>query len=270
MISRYILYFIILSFVGYLYECIAMVIWTGQWDNRGFLFGPVIPIYGAGALAGTILFQNLIDEETILQVFLISMVASAVLEYTVHYAMEKLFHAYWWDYSKSPLNLNGRICLPASIGFGIAGLIIIYVINPILLPFLNGLNDTLADVLALLCTVIFTVDLTITVSALSSFSERVEAMDNFINEQMDILVGNITDESKGIGKRFYSAVDKVEETRKRLISDRIERAIGPISSLHGLSLSKIKGFTGRNAARMNYALGRVKERIRSLGKQNER
>ncbi len=266
MISRYILYFIILSFVGYLYECIAMVIWTGKWDNRGFLFGPVIPIYGAGALFGTILFQYLLKETDMLQVFLISMVASAILEYTVHYALEKLFHAYWWDYSKSPLNLNGRICLPASLGFGLAGLLIIYVLNPFLIPILDSLNDTLADILALICTVIFTADLTLTVTTLSSFSERVEAMDSFINEHMDTLVGNITDESKGIGSRFYNVVDKVEETRKRLISDRMERTMGPMSSLRSYSLSKIKGFTGRNAARLNFVLERIKERIRKIRK----
>lgn len=266
MISRFILYFILLSFVGYLYECIAMVIWTGKWDNRGFLFGPVIPIYGAGALFGTILFQYFVKDLSMLQVFLISMVASAILEYTVHYTLEKLFHAYWWDYSKSPLNLNGRICLPASLGFGLAGLLIIYVLNPVLIPILDGLNDTLADVLALICTVVFTADLTVTVTTLSSFSERVEAMDSFINTHMDSLVGSITDESKGIGPHFYRAVDRVEETRKRLMNDRMDRAVGSMSFLRSLSLSKIKGFTGRNAARMNYALGRIKERIRKIGK----
>jgi len=148
----------------------------------------------------------------------------------------------------------------------VAGLLIIYVLNPVLIPILDGLNDTLADVLALICTVVFTADLTVTVTTLSSFSERVEAMDSFINTHMDSLVGSITDESKGIGPHFYRAVDRVEETGKRLMNDRMDRAVGPMSFLRSLSLSKIKGFTGRNAARMNYALGRIKERIRKIGK----
>ena len=93
MLSRYNIYFIILSFAGYIYECLAMVLWTGKWDNRGFLFGPVIPIYGVGALFGSILFSVYMPEHTPLQVFLIGMFASAILEYVVHYALEKMFNA---------------------------------------------------------------------------------------------------------------------------------------------------------------------------------
>ena len=270
MLSRYNIYFIILSFAGYIYECLAMVLWTGKWDNRGFLFGPVIPIYGVGALFGSILFSVYMPEHTPLQVFLIGMFASAILEYVVHYALEKMFNAYWWDYSKSPLNINGRICLPASLGFGLAALVIVYVINPHLIPVIDRIPDDTADLISLMITVIFTADLTLTISALSSFQERVENIDGFINEHMDVLVGNVTDESKGIGNKFYNAVDRIEETRKKVINGRIEKAIGPMFRISGLALSKIKRFTGKNAARLNYALGRVKERISRIKDRNER
>lgn len=270
MLSKYNIYFIILSFVGYIYECIAMVIWTGKWDNRGFLYGPVIPIYGFGALTGTILFNNYLVSSSPLQVFLISVFASALLEYVVHYTLEKLFNAYWWDYSKSPLNINGRICLPASLGFGIAGLIIIYVINPFLLPIINNINDNVADIISLLLCVIFTADFTLTISVLSSFQERVMMADDYINEHMESLVGTVTDESKGIGSKFYNAVDRLEEARKRVIGDRIEKIKGPMARLHAHSLSKIKGFTGKNAAKLNKALSAVKHMFERVRNRNER
>ena len=158
------IYFSIFSVIGYFYESLAMTIWAGKWDNRGFLYGPAIPIYGLGALLGTLLFEYLYPDYTPTSVFFISMAASAILEYVVHYLLEQIFHAYWWDYSKSPFNINGRICLPASIGFGIAGLVVVYVINPAVLPVINELKETTADLIALICTIIFTADLTLTLS----------------------------------------------------------------------------------------------------------
>ena len=79
MITTYIIYFFVLSAAGYVYETIAMTIWGGKWDNRGFFYGPLIPIYGAGALGGTLLFTYFIHDNTPLKVFLIGMIASAVL-----------------------------------------------------------------------------------------------------------------------------------------------------------------------------------------------
>jgi len=269
MVDRYVIYFSILSVVGYVYECFAMTIWEGKWDNRGFLFGPAIPIYGAGALMGTILFTYFIKDYTPLSVFLIGMGASAILEYSVHYVLEQVFHAYWWDYSKAPLNLNGRICLPASIGFGIAALIIIYVINPALLPILEGMNENLCQFLAILLTFLFTLDFTLTVTVLSGFEDRVESMDSFINEHMDSFIGNILNEEKGLDKKFYGAVDRIEDLRKRLISSRIEKVVASMSHLYKRAVSRIKGFTGRNSERMNDMLGAIKRRIKKE-EENER
>ena len=267
MVDRYVIYFSILSIVGYVYECFAMTIWEGKWDNRGFLFGPAIPIYGAGALMGTILFTYFIKDYTPLTVFLIGMVASAILEYSVHYVLEQIFHAYWWDYSKAPLNLNGRICLPASIGFGIAALIIVYVINPALLPVLEGMNENLCQILAIVLTFLFTLDFTLTVTVLSGFEDRVESMDSFINEHMDSFIGNILNEEKGLDKKFYGAVDKIEVVRKRLITARIEKVVSSMNHLYKIAVSRVKRFTGRNAGRMNDMLGAIKRRLKKEEKK---
>lgn len=262
MIDRYIIYFFILSFIGYIYECIAMTFWIGKWDNRGFLFGPIIPIYGIGALIGTILFNYSYTDYTPLSIMLIGMAGSAVLEYVVHYAMEKMFHAYWWDYSKAPLNINGRICLPATIGFGIAALIIIYVINPFLLPILNNLNDLSAKLISLLLVIIATADFTLTVSIISGFSDRVEAMDSFINEHMESLIGNVLDESDAWNYRFYGAMDRLDERRRRLINDRIEKVGSSMNDLYRRSILRIRGFKGKNAERKNYMLEKIRSIVR--------
>ena len=75
------------------------------------------------------------------QIFLVAFLGSIVLEYGTSWALEKLFHAYWWDYSSMPLNINGRVCFPYSVGFGVAGLIVVYFIA----PFTNLTSRKLSD-----------------------------------------------------------------------------------------------------------------------------
>ncbi len=263
MVSLYMIYFSLLSFAGYLYECLAMFLWTGEWDNRGFLFGPVIPIYGAGALFGTLLFGNVIKDPSPMSVFLISVAASAVLEYVVHYGLEKIFHAYWWDYSMAPLNLNGRICLPASLGFGVAGLLIVFVINPVLIPLLDRIPKELCSFLAMLLSALFAADTTLTVSTLSDFITRVEKVDERIDEAMNSFVENHMESYKGIGGTFYSAVDQLSESRKKFFDQRLERRIDQLGYARAYILTRIKGFKGVKAAgRLNEVLGRIKKRIK--------
>ena len=113
--SLYFVYFIEASFIGWVWECTYNAVKQHRWENRGFLFGPVIPIYGVGTVGMMIIVRLLptlaADDVSLWKVFLISVVGSAILEYLTSYFMEKLFHAVWWDYSDMPLNIHGRICL---------------------------------------------------------------------------------------------------------------------------------------------------------------
>ena len=133
-LSRYFVYFIIFSCMGWIYESIYCTIRAKKWENRGFLYGPLCPIYGAGGVAITAIadFISAHTDATFTwwQIFLVAFLGSIVLEYGTSWALEKLFHAYWWDYSSMPLNINGRVCFPYSVGFGVAGLIVVYFIAP--------------------------------------------------------------------------------------------------------------------------------------------
>ena len=120
--------------MGWIYESIYCTIRAKKWENRGFLYGPLCPIYGAGGVAITAIadFISAHTDATFTwwQIFLVAFLGSIVLEYGTSWALEKLFHAYWWDYSSMPLNINGRVCFPYSVGFGVAGLIVVYFIAP--------------------------------------------------------------------------------------------------------------------------------------------
>lgn len=125
-----------------------------KWDNRGMLIGPYCPIYGIGAVLDVLLCGGLPKSA----VFFICMFGSAVLEYITSFATERLFHAVWWDYSRIPFNIKGRVCLPCSIGFGAAGLIVLYGIHPYLEGLTNAVPLCGQEVIALFFMAVFSAD----------------------------------------------------------------------------------------------------------------
>ena len=117
---EFLIVFYLMSFAGWILESIYANMKDGKWQNRGFLYGPLCPIYGIGGI-GVYLFYLFSDIRSTPLLFCIFALGSAVLEYMVSFVLEKVFHAVWWDYHYMPLNLNGRICLPASLCFGLIG-----------------------------------------------------------------------------------------------------------------------------------------------------
>lgn len=108
--------------------------------NRGFLFGPICPVYGVGSIGITLALCRYDSDPVI--VFLVGMLLTSCLEYYTSYILEKIFHNRWWDYSNRKDSINGRICLKNCLLFGIASLIIIYLIN----PFFNNIISIMPNV----------------------------------------------------------------------------------------------------------------------------
>lgn len=123
-----ILYFIIYSFLGWCCETIYCTILQRKLVNRGFLYGPLCPIYGCGALLVLFLLKDV--RSSILPLFLSGIVVTTVLEYLTSVLMEKLFHMKWWDYSHLPFNINGRVCLLNSCEFGVLSVFVVKLLHP--------------------------------------------------------------------------------------------------------------------------------------------
>ncbi len=136
-VVEYILFFFFYSIIGWISEVIYCYIKDKKFTNRGFLFGPVCPIYGTGAISMLLTLTWCKDiwfgkfYAGPLMVLLIGVVVCDVVEYLTSYLMEKLFHARWWDYSKKKFNLHGRICLEHSTYWGIFSVLLIYLIHPL-------------------------------------------------------------------------------------------------------------------------------------------
>lgn len=135
-IAHWFLIFMTYSCAGWLMEVIVGLLQRRKLVNRGFLVGPICPIYGVGALLLSLVVRA--DESPIV-IFCVAVVGSAVLEYGVSYAMEKLFRVRWWDYTDRAFNLNGRICAESVLSFGVIGVLILKIINPSLLALYNAM-----------------------------------------------------------------------------------------------------------------------------------
>lgn len=128
--------FIIYSFIGWIIEMLLTLYKHQKIVNRGFLIGPIIPIWGFGAVLITLLLK---PSDSIFNLLVSSAFIGTFLEYVVNYLMEKIFKARWWDYSHLPFNVNGRVWLGSSIFFAMAGFIVINLTNPVIIPFLKGI-----------------------------------------------------------------------------------------------------------------------------------
>ena len=113
-IVKYILLFFFYSAGGWLLESIYCSIGEKKIINRGFLTGPLCPIYGTAAIVMVVLIYNPFRDNALV-VFLLGIVLCYIVEYITSYIMEKLFAARWWDYTYELLNINGRICLKHSL-----------------------------------------------------------------------------------------------------------------------------------------------------------
>lgn len=213
MISRYFVEFIIFSFLGWVWETLFCSITNKRWEKRGFLIGPICPIYGVACISGFILMDSIsvfqLPPLSWWQILLISFFGSAVLEYSTSFILEKLFHALWWDYSDMPLNLNGRVCLPASCGFAIAGLLLFYVIYPLFHYWGSVVPSVIFEVLALVMCALITIDLTLTLSALTDIQKKVSMFEEHINDNMTDFTENLYSNINSISKSVLSKIEKV-------------------------------------------------------------
>ena len=128
------LYFLVYSFGGWVVEVIFHAVALGKVINRGFLNGPVCPVYGFGALSVFALLNTIQSgghQMSEGMIFVFGFVLATAVELIAGWLLDVCFHARWWDYSDKPLNFHGYICLFSAIGFGIAGMLWICVFSNI-------------------------------------------------------------------------------------------------------------------------------------------
>ena len=133
------LFFYIYCFFGWIIESTYVSVCTGNWVNRGFMRGPVIPIYGTGAVI--VLFAVIPFRTSPILVFIVGTVAASILEFVTGFVMERIYKVRYWDYSDKPFNLCGYICLFNSLCWGVLSILLIYLVHSWIEKGVLFLND---------------------------------------------------------------------------------------------------------------------------------
>lgn len=193
---------LIYSCLGWCCEVAFAALKTGKFVNRGFLNGPVCPIYGFGVLSVVLVLEPVKDN--LLLLFFGSMVFTSLLEFIAGFAMERIFHDKWWDYSNNPFNIKGYICLEFSIIWGIACVLVVDIIHPIIMKLVNVLPHTLSLWLMGALYVLLVTDAVLTLVELLKLPKRFKAM-----EELEAAITAISD---AMGENIY---DSVERGRQR-------------------------------------------------------
>ena len=169
---NYILYFLIYSFAGWLIEVILKFIDDKKWVNRGFLLGPICPIYGYGVVLILLIIGT--NDNDLLSIFLKSIFICSVLEYATSFIMEKLFKARWWDYSQKRFNINGRICLETMLPFGMGATLILYSIHPKIIYLVNLIPHNIKSVVAISLLIIYLIDNIISMRVMNKIKSQIK------------------------------------------------------------------------------------------------
>ncbi|MDL2325293.1 hypothetical protein LJC61_09165 [Ruminococcaceae bacterium OttesenSCG-928-A16] len=271
-------FFLLYSFIGWCSEVIFKSVSTGKFVNRGFLNGPVCPIYGFGAVAVVLLLHPV--QQNLFFLFVGSVLVTSVLELITGYVLNVLFHTKWWDYSEKPLNIGGYICLQFSLVWGLACVLLIRVIHPLIDGFVQIIPRTIGQVLLLVAMAILLADVIVTVAAITKLNRSLGAITeiaNSIHKRSDKL-------AESIGNTAISAADRInlEEQRQKLTTQLDEskgRVMAAVdegheklnSALDSLKASRIsrrllKAFPNMQNRQHGKALEELKKRLAATTK----
>ena len=224
-IYYYFLLFLIYSFIGWLIEVIGKLIEKHKFINRGFLIGPICPIYGHGYILMILTLSRYKDNP--LTLFIYAIFICSLLEYFTSYFMEKIFKARWWDYSTKRFNLNGRICAETMIPFGILGTLVICVINPIFEYLLNLFNFETIKITAIVLFIIYIIDYTISLIIMFGFKGTLKTVEKDGTEEITKKVKKILINKNVLYKRLVEAFPNFMNPKERLllIKARVEKEL---------------------------------------------
>lgn len=254
--------FFIYGFLGWCSEVAFAAVKSRQFVNRGFLSGPICPVYGVGVTMIVFLTQSLEGRMGVL--FAVSAVLVSALEWFTGFLLEKLFHHKWWDYSMMPLNISGYICLPFSILWGVVCVIIVRFLHPAFYKAYSFLPQWLGIVLLSTLFGGLGADLCVTVSGILKLNKKLEVMEEIAGE-----LHRISDQ---IGENIYQNMrdglelgDKAKE-RAKMLKQKYEQLLNNPS---GFDRRILRAFPRMQSRKHKELLEEFKELYRKHIKENK-
>ena len=226
-ILHLILMFFFYSFLGWCMEVVLKYIQLHRFVNRGFYTGPVCPIYGSGAVLITLVVHWLSPlESAVGTTFAISFLLCGALEYFTSLVMEKRFHARWWDYSQKPMNLHGRVWIGNLVLFGLGGVAVVHLMNPVLLESLAGFSIMAQEIVACVLLALFAADYVLTHFMMKLVKTGVESSEADSTEALNKEIRLLLSDRNVFYRRFADAypdvIYRTERIKSRLDAVREE------------------------------------------------
>ena len=219
-------YFLVYSFIGWVVEVAYHAVTLGRVVNRGFLNGPVCPVYGVGMVlvfavidlaAGTSVGG--IGQANAGIVFLAGMILASTVEFIGGWGLYHIFHARWWDYRKKPFNLGGYVCLEFSIYWGLGALLVTRVLHPVVDRFSAGLvPEKWGWPLMAVLYLVYFADAVVTVLIVLGLNKRLAELDR-LQASMRIVSDDL---SERIGTRTLESMQRLDEGRVQAALARAE------------------------------------------------
>ena len=189
-------YFLIYSCIGWCLEVIYAAATTGQLVNRGFLNGPVCPIYGFGMII--VLFALTPLQHSILLLYIGGVILPSALELVGGWALYKLYHTRWWDYSDFPFNIGGYICLEFCLLWGVGTLVVMRIVHPVVAGLVDMVPPFVGFVVMCVLYAVYAADVVVTAFAASGLAKTLDAMEQLgdsihaVSDAMTQLLGTTT------------------------------------------------------------------------------
>lgn len=206
-------FFLIYAFLGWIVEVIFHVVAQGVIVNRGFLNGPLCPIYGLGMLL--ILYILLPISDNLIVLLFGGIILTTSIELFGGWILEKLFHMRWWDYSEEPFNLHGYICVKFSIAWGLGVVSVIRILHPVVEDVNVLVLETPLKWLLIPLGVILIIDIAATVASIMHLQNELQTLDRLARE--------IRDSSDRLTQVI---ANKTIETDQKIGEQRVQVALG--------------------------------------------
>lgn len=199
-------YFVIYAFFGWCLEVVYQAVEHGKFINRGFLNGPYCPIYGFGVILVCYILDPI--KENIVILYFGAVLLTTALELLTGFLLEKIFNQKWWDYSRERFNLKGYICLKFSLLWGVACLVAVRLIHPLVEGFVGKLQNKFGVVILSVIMIGFVSDMIITVSAIIHIQQKLRLLDEISAEMRRI--------SDKTGQKIFDGVEIVMDKKNEI------------------------------------------------------
>lgn len=213
--------FFVYSFIGWCGEAAMAAVHRRKFVNRGFVSGPICPVYGAGAAAVAVFLPELKDQLFFL--FLGGMIVTTFVEYLTGRLLELIFHRKWWDYSDQRFNLDGYVCLKNSAVWGLCSVLMICFFDPLLCRLLVLIPRLAGDILLWILGVLLVIDAVgsgVAVLGLKKKQSRITQITEELHKTSKVLENALTTR---IQKRMVKAFPNIEGTEGVRVKAKEER-----------------------------------------------